>query len=572
MKQWLRSMMLLSVPVLVWGCKSDPTVSSGAGVAAKLVATPSRVFVNQAGSELVTVTSVDEEGRTVPTTFSLTPPADAGITVTLDTTQQLIYDAQGVAIAPTGIATARYIVAASTFTTSSFTVTSAEGKTVTVQVDATPLTVPVTFSKIAIALGDTITITAPAGTFFRTNADTLLQSMVTFASGIKPQFISVSADSNTLRILPGPNDAGLATITNLGVRYNNALRFTATTTTGVTSTPAITNAGTVSPTNSAPGQTITITAPPGTGTRFLPTSKVFFSDNNDLAKKVVVSVDSQSISFIAPPGRTAVKPSVTNVIYTKLPQVRFRQTLTTTNALTTPDVPASLPVTASSTTPAGGTDATLTAGAGFAFAPSATVTIGGTPQITKSLSADSTVLTFAVTPGSTGAVKVTGGVTFDFPLPALPTAVSITAAAPVITKIAGTDALATAPTLNVSPGVATGFIDAPPFGYTGCATISQLGDKCDLYKIVTTADNQKFSVTLTWNNTSDLGLYVLTSAGAFLSAAGNADAGGTGAGGHPETATLTFATPGTYYLAILRFTYTGSTVDPTWYSLQIVGQ
>ena len=173
MKQWIRSMMLLSVPVVVWGCKSDPTVSSGAGVAAKLVATPSRVFVNQAGSEAVTVTSVDEEGRTVPTTFTLTPPADPGITVTLDTTQQLIYNSEGVAVAPTGTATARYIVAASTFTTSSFTVTSAEGKTITIQVDATPASLPATFSKTAINLGDTITITAPPEPF-RTNADTLL--------------------------------------------------------------------------------------------------------------------------------------------------------------------------------------------------------------------------------------------------------------------------------------------------------------------------------------------------------------------------------------------------------------
>jgi hypothetical protein len=93
-----------------------------------------------------------------------------------------------------------------------------------------------------------------------------------------------------------------------------------------------------------------------------------------------------------------------------------------------------------------------------------------------------------------------------------------------------------------------------------------------VYKVVTTTANQKVNVTLNWNNTSDLGLYVLNSAGAFLSAAGNADAGGTGAGGHPETATLTFATAGTYYLAILRFTYAGSTVDPTWYSLQTIGQ
>lgn len=424
MKQWIRSMMLLSVPVVVWGCKSDPTVSSGAGVAAKLVATPSRVFVNQDGSEVVTVTSVDEEGRTVPTTFTLTPPADAGITVTLDTTQQLIYNSAGVAVAPSGTATARYVVAASTFTTSSFTVTSAEGKTITIQVDATPSTLPATFSKVAINLGDTITITAPAGTFFRTDADTLKASMVTFASGIKPIVVSVSADSNTIRIVPGPNDAGVATITNLGVRYNNSLRFTAVTTTGVTSTPAITSAGTVSPTTPALNQTITVTAPPGTGTRFLPTSKVFFADSTDLAKNLVLSADSQSISFIAPPNRTAVKVSVTQVINTKLPQTRFRQTLTTSNTLTTPAV-NTFNVTASTTSATANVPVTLTGNANFKFSATATsVSVGGVAGIVTSVSADSLTLQFLSPPGINGPVRVTGGVAGGFALAQLPTPVT----------------------------------------------------------------------------------------------------------------------------------------------------
>jgi hypothetical protein len=561
-------MMLLSVPVMVWGCKSDQTVGPDAGVAAKLEATPARVFVDQNGSEPVVVTSVDAEGRPVPTTFTLTPPADPGITVTLDTTQLLVYNAEGVAVAPTGRATARYMVAASTFTTSTFTVTSAEGKSITIQVDATPATFPATFSKTAVSLGDTITITAPAGTFFRST------SKVTFASGLKPIVVSVAADSNSIRIIPGPNDAGIATITDLGIRYNNILKFTAPTTTGITSTPPIISAGTVAPDHPTLGQTITITAPAGTGTRFVPESKVFFADSNNLAKKVTLSADSQSISFIAPPGLVQVKPSVTLVMNTKLPQPEFRQTLATDNALTTPPVPLVFPVTPSSTTPAGGTTATLTAGAGFKFAPSATLTIGGTSQITQSVSADSSVLTFFVVPGSSGGVSVTGGVAGGFPLPAVPTGTSITAGAPTITKIAGTDALATAPTLNVGSGIATGFIDAPPFGFAGgpCNGGGSLGDACNIYKIVTTKTNQKFNVTLNWDNTSDLGLYVLNSTGAFLGSAGNADAGGTGAGGHPENGVLTFATPGTYYLAVLRFTYTGSLTDPTWYSLQIIGQ
>ncbi len=541
MKQWLRSMMLLSVPVLVWGCKSDPTVSSGAGVAAKLVATPSRVFVNQAGSEAVSVTSVDEEGRTVPTTFTLTPPTDPGITVTLDTTQQLIYNAEGVSVAPTGTATVRYIVAASTFTTSSFTVTSAEGKTITIQVDATPASLPATFSKTAVNLGDTITITAPAGTFFRTNADTLLASMVTFASGIKPIVVSVSADSNSIRIIPGPNDAGIATITNLGVRYNNQLRFTAPTTTGITTTPAILSAGTVSPTTSTLGQTITITAPPGTGTRFLPTSKVFFNDSTDLAKNVVVSADSQSISFTAPPNRTGVKPSVTNVINTNLPQVRFRQTLTTTNALTTPAVNA-FTATASTTTQAANVPVTLTAGAGFKFAPSATVQVAGKNGVTLAVAADSSTLTFLPPPSTAGVVQVTGGVAGGFALAALPTAIAGFSTS-AVTLMAGTDDPTTAPLVAIpgAVGQTTAFYD----GFAGPTAVQD-----NFYKFTTTAANTKIAFQLAWPNGADIDLLVCSTS-ACNSFLPGGTAGATSA--NPENATVTIATPGTYYILVELF-------------------
>jgi hypothetical protein len=546
-------MMLLSVPVVVWGCKSDPTVSSGAGVPSKLVATPARVFVNQAGSEVVTVTSVDEEGRTVPTTFTLTPPTDAGITVTLDTTQQLIYNSEGVAVAPTGTATARYIVAATTFTSSSFTVTSAEGKTITIQVDATPASLPATFSKTAINLGDTITITAPAGTFFRTNADTLLASMVTFASGIKPIVVSVSADSNTIRIVPGPNDAGVATITNLGVRYNNQLRFTAPTTTGVTSTPAIVSAGTVSPTTSALSQTITITAPPGTGTRFLPgTSKVFFADNTDLAKNVVVSADSQSISFIAPPNRTAVKPSVTNVINTKLPQARFQQTLTTTNALTTPAVTAFVGGVLSTTTPTAGQQVTLTGNTNFKMAPSATVTIGGRQATTIGVSADSLVLTFVPPTGSTGAVVLTGTVAGGFALSALPTGLSLTAGTGAIPAIAGTDAFATAPVITLTPGKATGIVSGAPLAFNGPGALAPFNGQ--VFQITTTTANQQIKFDLWASNGADMGVYVYRSNFTVLGTSGASivDANGSGAG-NAESGTITFPTVGVYYLDVLSF-------------------
>jgi hypothetical protein len=533
-------MMLLSVPVMVWGCKSDQTVGPEAGVAAKLEATPARVFVNQDGSEPVVVTSVDAEGRPVPTTFTLTPPADPGITVTLDTTQLLVYNAEGVAVAPTGRATARYMVAASTFTTSSFTVTSAEGKSITIQVDATPATLPATFSEAAVNLGDTLTITAPAGTFFRST------SVVTFATGLKPIVVSVAADSNSIRIIPGPNDGGVATITDLGIRYNNALKFTAATTTGITSTPPIVSAGTVAPDHPTLGQTITITAPAGTGTRFVPQSKVFFADSTVLAKQVTLSADSQSISFIAPPNLVQVKPSVTLVMNTKLPQPEFRQTLATDNALTTPAVTV-FAATASSTTQGPNVPVTLTAGAGFKFSPTATVQVGTLTGITTAVAADSSTLTFLPPPGTSGTVRVTGGVAGGFALPALPTPIagfSTTSLAP----LAGIDDPATAPTLTVPATGSTNYMYVA--GSFPGADITGDGGISTAYYKFTTPTTGTMKITAGWPNASDVDLVVCSDVGCNANPAG----GFSGATGkNPEVTTMTNLPAGTYYLAVVLF-------------------
>ena len=110
MKQWIRSMVLLAVPAVVWGCKSDPTVPGAVGVPAKLVATPAVVLVSQGDSKSIAVTLVDSLGNPVPGEFTLTAPTDAGVTVVLDTTQGLIYDASGNLVQKTGNANARYTV------------------------------------------------------------------------------------------------------------------------------------------------------------------------------------------------------------------------------------------------------------------------------------------------------------------------------------------------------------------------------------------------------------------------------------------------------------------------------
>ncbi len=462
MKQWLRPIMLLAIPIAAWGCKSDPTVTNDIGTPSKLVASPSTVFVAQGASEATSVTLVDANGNPVPGTFTLTPPSDANFTVVQDTSQLLIYDAAGNSVQRSSQSSARYTITANGFGATSFQVTSGS-LTTTINVSSYPATLPATFNTGTPAVGQTVTVTAPAGTFFRPT------STIAFAGVADARIISRAADSSSITFLVQPGTNGVATISNVGVRSSPTLSFTVPTIATVKLPAPTTFIGTINTTTPAAGQTVILT------------------------------------------------------------------------------------------------------GTGFKVSPAATVTVGGTPAISITTAADSSTLSFIPAPGSSGIINVTGAAANGFALGLLPTTLSLTAGSGAVTKIAGTDALGTAPTLNVAAGRATGFIDAPPFGYLGTGCTTSLGDPCNVYKIVTTTANQKFTVTLDWNNTSDLGLYVLNSAGALVAGAGNADAGGTGASGHPENATLTFATPGTYYLAVLRFTYAGSTVDPTYYTVQITG-
>lgn len=160
MKQWIRSMVLLALPVVVWGCKSDPTVSDAVGVPAKLVASPQSIFVTQDVPEPMSVTLLDANDNPVPGEFTFTQPADAGIAVTLDTSVALIYDAAGNLVQKTGVATARFNVAATGLAASSFDV-SAAGLTTTINVVSVPPALTATLSSKTPALGQTVTITTP---------------------------------------------------------------------------------------------------------------------------------------------------------------------------------------------------------------------------------------------------------------------------------------------------------------------------------------------------------------------------------------------------------------------------
>lgn len=209
---------------------------------------------------------------------------------------------------------------------------------------------------------------------------------------------------------------------------------------------------------------------------------------------------------------------------------------------------------------------TLTAPQGLTFASGATITKSSTDTGTVGsvISSTATTLTFLPLEGFTDQSFAVRGV---IPSYAPTLSLNLDATTKLTTGTNSAD-LTTAPTLPIpAAGASYTFIGVPPFSYAGCA--GSLGDNCDVYKI-TVAAPTTFHLKLNWDNTSDLGAYFLDSNGALDTSVGFADAAGAPTPG-PEESDITLPA-GTWYLAVLRFTYAGSTSDPTYYSVQLTGQ
>ena len=536
----LGSVLLAAVGLL--GCRDNP-IEPGEGVA-KIVASPSRIFIAQGGSENVTIQALDDQGNPLPDAVTVSAQPGAGVTVTKDESLRPTYAPDGTLVPLPEGTVSRFIVTATEFVKTSFTVT-AGGVTLDIPVEVVPATLPATLSKTDLAWGDTITITAPAGTFFR---DT---SRVTFAGGIAPIIVDRAADGSSIRLIPGPNSSGAATVTSVGISSNPDLFFTVPTVAEVTSPPLADLGNALSTTTPALSQTITITAP--AGVKFYPTASVYFLSPADVAKSIVIAADSSSISFIAPPNRKGAV-TVTQVAPGALPQASFRQTLTTADTIQTPVV-AAVAGTFSTSTPTANQAVTFTAGTGFKVTSASIVDVGGVAATVVSAAADSSSITFVPAPGSAGLVRITNAVAGGFALSEnLPTSESAFATGNVTANPNTLDPT-TAPTIPIPTAVGgiTQFFDA--FNGT-TAVIDQF------YKITTTAANTKIAFQLAWPNTADVDLLICTTSACSAFVPGGT-AGATGA--NPENATATFATAGTYYVLVENFAGT----SPAYFGLKM---
>ena len=198
------------------------------------------------------------------------------------------------------------------------------------------------------------------------------------------------------------------------------------------------------------------------------------------------------------------------------------------------------------------TPVTITAPAGFKFAPLAgdTVKIGGQITVNQAVAVDGSTITVVPIPGTSGIAEITGVLPTAAPqfTLTLPTIDQVTV--PAIVPLEGTEDPATAPELTI-PTAGNSFVlnDAGAFDGPGDCCF---GFTARYYKLTITAPTT-LTFTLDWFQGQDLGAYILESDAVTIIDAG--DCCGEGPTGHPETVTVPF-TPGTYFVAIPNFSAT----------------
>src|SRR5262245_7217151 len=228
----------------VLACSGDPTGNESTPTA--IQSNPDVVFVTQGDSEPVVVQVLDEDGNVLQADFT-TSDVGSGITVRLDPTYQQVTTGNPIQRG------SRFFVKGVDLTSTSFKV-SALGLTRTIDVTSVTGALDAEITDSQPTLGDTVTITAPTGTFFTET------SVLTF-NGAAP--VVTAQDETTISFIPMPNIFGPATVSNVGVTSNPDLHFDLTTPFNV-QTDSILDIGTgISNTAPALGTPITLTLPAG---------------------------------------------------------------------------------------------------------------------------------------------------------------------------------------------------------------------------------------------------------------------------------------------------------------------
>jgi hypothetical protein len=560
MKRLLRGSVVLAVAVGFLSCSGDPT--SDLREPAGIVATPTTVFVDLGQVRPIIVSLQDGQGNQIAADFEITD-VGPGISVVQDTTFQHT-NSPGVHIDNQ----VRFQVSGEAIANSSFTL-NAQGQSLVVPVRVTPAAIDLAISNAVPEWGDTITITAPPGVLFTDS------SVVTFGGGAPGDIVSLSPDRTLLTVVPGPNTAGVVTISHTTVSYNEALDFTVTSNGTVTSPPLIDLTGAVLSTPTpALGQAVTLTLP--AGIKVIPAPLLADGTPGVLADSgiviegamnpadVTVSADSSTVTFVPAPNSDSVI-TLRGVVPSVLPQ--FPQILSTTTKLTSPAID-SLAVGFSDVAPDILENVTVTAPAGFTFGHDSLFVVtgavtdtiprvvaftwGGLPAVIQSVAADGKSAVITPLPGSNGHAAVSDVIVDAAPQFRLTLPATVPVVVPPITPLEGTGSPATAPEITLpGAGASVTVTDAGSFDYAAPIFGGAFGNfDSRLYKIVVPA-GLSLTVEVDWPTNQDLGVYYFAADGVAEPAEG-APADDGGAGAHPESSTSALL-PGTYLLAVVNF-------------------
>jgi hypothetical protein len=528
--------------LLVAGCHGDPTDPLRGGIT-RIDAAPSQVFVELGATKTVDISAVDDQGNQISSAYEVSSTG-SGITVKRDSTFLPVFINDSTLSVPPEAPIFRYVVTGTAYGPTSFTVT-AGGKQVVVPVQVTPLSqLDAAFSSTTPALGDTITLTAPAGTSF---TQTALLTLPGAPDSLNPRITERDPAGAFIKFVAPPNVNSAVTITEVISTSAPTLTLSPATT-QILQTPLVDSVdvtfSTVTPTI---GQAVTVTSQ-NPLIKFDPTASIQFAGqlNGRAAgpQAIAVAADSNSLSFQAPPN--AAGPGALSAV--DFPG-GFILGLPTRQTITAQNIGTTLAATFSNNSPALLQAVTITAPAGFKFGPVATdsVTIGGQLAINQSAAADGSTITVIPIPGSVGTADIAGVSPTAAPQFILTLTTVETITVPPIVPLEGTGDITTAPTLTVpTAGNSVVLNDGGSFDGVGDCCF---GGGVRFYKI-TLAAPTTLTGTLDWFQGQDLGLYWVAADGVTPVGNFNGDSGGPGA--HPETSTVTLAA-GTYFVGAVNF-------------------
>jgi hypothetical protein len=308
------------------GCADDPALDL-AGAPTRVLVNPSFLFVPQGDSQAVLVRTINDLNNAVLAKYEITN-VGAGVSVGFDAAYRPDYINPGDTLAvPELKYQQRYFVKALAPMATSFQVRNGPlTSTVTVAVVPDSLQLGTGLDKTTAALGEEVTVTAPATLRFNDN------STVTFDVGGAAVVTNRAADGSSITFLPRPGTTGPARVSNVTMRYAPAVAGQTLRTTNAVTVPAVTSipATFAASTALAP---VTMTA---AGFKFLPSVTVTFGTRR--AWVVSVAADSLSAQVVLPTGVTATAPTLSNAVLAFLPAVALA------------NLPGTTPVTTAATT------------------------------------------------------------------------------------------------------------------------------------------------------------------------------------------------------------------------------